>query len=1702
MSLIRYVNRFRKSLTAHISGCSGSPVNNKTSWIVIIILTVPCLLLAGEMTGSLSDYFTVLSSNEDQIVLEWNVPDFSVDTLEYEEQSFNIITGQQISSFNNEPGYPRLPFFTENIGIPADGRIQLQVSEVEERVISDVLIAPNKRTRVKNGRLEDVQPEDIKLEQIFEMNRSAYRTRQRYPSNLLEEGVTAFAGDRKFASFRLNPFQYRGGAGELIVTERAVITIRIHGTKTRVRSAYTGRSYIDRAGDLFFINNDVSQHWRKPRAKDAEYTPPVRSDAIREIQLVVDEPGIYKVTYEDLQEKIEYWRLEKGHEVGFDLDSIDPRFLELSSQYGVTPIHFQGERTGTFNRGDYFEFYGDKNYGKENYSDAYTAENVYTLKLSDNWGARMAVESGGIKETNPRNFIQPLSFEQTVHFEQQNTRSGLSYWIEYYIGQEEEEYEEREDIWFWKTIRAPELSVTPFELQYPHDIFMRGFTADVCLVGSTVKEDAEFPDHHARVRINSAFIEANKWFGQREQMFANSGFLSNQYLDHGKNYLYIDLPGDTEAGDMEAVLLDYFSVTYWREYKTDTDYLEFGKPSHRPLGLYQFQLENFSTDDVYVYKKNSSIIENLQIEPFSETGAAPYTVTFQDNVINHDVKYIAVRGDKKRSPKFINPRRPSDLKNPANRADYIIVTIRDFMESEGTLMMKDIWESRGVEVKIVDIQNIFDEFNYGVRSAYAMRDFFRHAYNNWDLPMTDVLLLGKGIVDERDFSSHRHINHIPFKNVWTEKLGATPSDNWFACIVGDDLVPDFNIARITAWEEEQILAVAEKVRHYLEVPNYQDHWQSKVTLVAGGQAGDETVFVRQNENIRNRWVPADFDVRRVYSAVGTDFPGEYRGGTFRLRDSWNDGTLLIQFMGHGGGRIWADYNLLNNRDIATLNNSNYPFVHSLSCYPSDFSRPGIGSIGENMVLTEGRGAIAHLGFTGLGYLTEDELVGMHFKEAIFHRQGLRFGDIASFTKAKTYSTIFARYPRRALTQSSVLFGDPLLQFNLPERRVELELSSYYLTEGDTLTISADLGPDIEMAKFIVRDDFEILDRGHTPFDIPVIDGRFEAQYVIPEADGYRNYQRTVTLYGYGNQGQVIGKARYAVGQSAVTDNRIEPERPTAVDSIHVYARLFDEHGVRSASCIIGARWIDMIYDEENDIYRTETPFPPASPGLAAGVDYQFYITNNRDEEYLSEPFNFRVAAPDLQIYNIELSEQDNRPAVKALIRNRGDLESPPTTFNLYERIGFQNTLLSEKEVDSLEPLAETWIYVPIEPIRGTLRFRGVINEDNTFAEHSRTYNIHTTDNYTLNMFKAGVADTTVYSLDGNLRVDVPSGLFGEEEIFYIRSKPFLQPLHQPDAHTIPLQDNELSTVYQIGTFNRSALQDTTGMLPDNNRLRVTFNYDGDHDIIQNWQGRKRFSVFRWEGKFSKWINQGGNIDTANNLVFQDVDRLATYTILHNTDLTSPVITANVQDQEFTYGGYVSGTGVISLMLADENGVDIFDRDILLFLNDRRVPQEDYTIAANPENLTSVPIKYQLNLDSGDYSLFVSCSDVNGNYSELSINFTVSTDFDVINLANYPNPVVTNSLDPVNANRTRFTYVLTDDADDVRIKVYTVSGRLVTTLDNLPTGVGYHEYPRTIYAWDCRDDRGELLANGIYFYRIVARRGGKKVERIQKMAIAR
>jgi len=99
-----------------------------------------------------------------------------------------------------------------------------------------------------------------------------------------------------------------------------------------------------------------------------------------------------------------------------------------------------------------------------------------------------------------------------------------------------------------------------------------------------------------------------------------------------------------------------------------------------------------------------------------------------------------------------------------------------------------------------------------------------------------------------------------------------------------------------------------------------------------------------------------------------------------------------------------------------------------------------------------------------------------------------------------------------------------------------------------------------------------------------------------------------------------------------------------------------------------------------------------------------------------------------------------------------------------------------------------------------------------------------------------------------------------------------------------------------------------------------------------------------------------------------------------------------------------------------------------------------------------------------------------------------TEFRINEVHNYPNPL---------KRKTTFTYLLTLDADEVNITIYTSSGRRIQGLKNLSAKEGYNEV-----SWNAQDAEGTPLANGVYFYRIRAVLGDKKVESIHRLAVIR
>lgn len=126
------------------------------------------------------------------------------------------------------------------------------------------------------------------------------------------------------------------------------------------------------------------------------------------------------------------------------------------------------------------------------------------------------------------------------------------------------------------------------------------------------------------------------------------------------------------------------------------------------------------------------------------------------------------------------------------------------------------------------------------------------------------------------------------------------------------------------------------------------------------------------------------------------------------------------------------------------------------------------------------------------------------------------------------------------------------------------------------------------------------------------------------------------------------------------------------------------------------------------------------------------------------------------------------------------------------------------------------------------------------------------------------------------------------------------------------------------------------------------------------------------------------------------------------------------------------------------------------------------------------ILYQMEgVSEGPHQLCLKVWDNLNNLSAAWLDFRVATTAELAleGVLNYPNP-----FNP-RREHTTFTFSLNQSAT-VSIKIYTVAGRLIKTIEDVP-GVDGFNYFQEGLKWDGRDEVGDPVANGVYFYKIKA-----------------
>jgi hypothetical protein len=219
-----------------------------------------------------------------------------------------------------------------------------------------------------------------------------------------------------------------------------------------------------------------------------------------------------------------------------------------------------------------------------------------------------------------------------------------------------------------------------------------------------------------------------------------------------------------------------------------------------------------------------------------------------------------------------------------------------------------------------------------------------------------------------------------------------------------------------------------------------------------------------------------------------------------------------------------------------------------------------------------------------------------------------------------------------------------------------------------------------------------------------------------------------------------------------------------------------------------------------------------------------------------------------------------------------------------------------------------------------------------------------------------------------------------------------------------------------------------------------------------------------------------------------------------TDVVGPGVKLYLNDEKFVFGGTTDENPKIYALVTDTNGINTvgngIGHDITAELDhktDQLFVLNDY-YESDLDSYQSGRILYPLSdLSNGHHTLKFKIWDIYNNSSEAYTEFVVaeSSTLALNHVLNYPNPFTTKTSFFFEHNRPCSTL-------DVQVQVFTVSGKLIKTINRSVTCEGYRVDDLN---WDGRDDFGDAIGRGVYVYRLKIRDSdGATAEKYEKLVV--
>jgi len=951
---------------------------------------------AGATEESTGEGLHLIKSDEEGIVLELRTPSYQVEQISIEGTPYHVLSVPGYA-YNDQPGHPQLPLEGALLAIPPGAEPQLRILEVEGDFVDGTFdLVPVPRLIVKydlaSGFAEPQGSEWRKDESIYSVDAL-------YPARLAVVESSGFIRDQRFLSLQVYPFQYNPTTQRLKHYSWLRVEISFSYPEGRLSLMASGESGgpFEAALRNTILNYESARGWRESSGGARLLEAGELGSCEDCFKISIREAGIYELSYSEL----------KGAGVPVDPPT-DPHDFHMYNRGEEIAIYVEGEEDGEFEEGEYILFYG------EGVNSKYTDTNVYWLTVEDLPGLRMVTKPQGESGSTP------TWFEATARVEE-------GHWYMSDLPFDEAEH------WYWEWLPnglRPDPGVYTITLGNLYSGEAYSATLRSQLWGATADASAN-PDHHVLFYVNGFEVEdaESSWDGKTGHLVEAA--FPNSFLTEGANVITVVCPDDTGAAT-DVIFADWFEITYRDTYVAEGDSLAF---TQEETGVWEYEISNFSEPEVEAFDVTDPLSVGQIITNVTKIDSTS-TVSFTQEIVS-PTRYLVQGESERKSALQIEEDVPSDLRG-SNGADYLIITHPDFLGNVGALA--DHRAGQGYVTMVVDVQDIYDQFNFGLFDAQAIREFLAHAYEYWDPRPSYVLLVGDGNYDFKNYKGTGEPNFVPpYLACVDPEMCEIATDNRYVCVSGTDNMPDMFIGRLPVKTPDEADAVIDKILAYEASPPAD--WRRRTLFTAdtpdfAGSVPYPDVcssppvnhFWCLSDYIADNYLPSPNTAEKVYYGLP---PYTTQGAaTTAIIDGINTGRLIVNYAGHGYTYYWGEEKLLEEspyrQDLELLTNSDrFPLVVAMSCLLGHFAHPSspgvdVSCLSESLLRAEGKGAVATWAATGYGEATGHKLLDSGFFAAVFTDGVLELG-------AATAQAAWGMPSYQYLVDQYVLFGDPAMR---------------------------------------------------------------------------------------------------------------------------------------------------------------------------------------------------------------------------------------------------------------------------------------------------------------------------------------------------------------------------------------------------------------------------------------------------------------------------------------------------------------------------------------------------------------------------------------------------------------------------------------------------------------------------------------------------